>query len=163
VIGVVLSDRFRWIAVPLLVAALVTLGGVWAWSPNARSAVDRCWRAPESCAGQELFIPLVLVTSEPGEEVGVIASGRWSIRARGLPAEARSGDRVSVLGRFDGDGVVHVSEVVAHPWRTAKGALGFVGMGVLAVVMAGVFRMRRGPRGWHLTPRSWTAIGAPDA
>lgn len=147
------SDRSAWIVVPVL--ALLLVGDAVAWGvyqSGAPEGVDRCLMAPESCVGERVILPLLIVygVDEEGAWVGR-PSGR--IRVSGTHPDLVAGTEVSLGGVFAEAGVLQLAEVEPHPWRAWKRRLGLIGAVLAAGLALVAFTVRRTRDGWRVVPR----------
>lgn len=149
----IFSDRAAWVAVPLL--GLLLVGDAVAWSvyqSGAPEGVDRCLMTPESCVGERVMLPLLIVYETDGEGASVgRPSGR--IRVEGQDPGLVAGTEVSVGGVFEEAGVLRLEVVEPHPWRAWKRRLGLIGALLAAGLALAALTVRRTPEGWRVVPR----------
>jgi hypothetical protein len=118
--------HLRWPLALLLIGWLVFMGQGYAETIQQRTRwVEDCKDEVAACGDRKVFLALVEVI-ELDEQAFVVRK------------------TISVIARFDAEQDLLIEEWrESHPWREEKEALGFVGLGLAALVLVGGFRLGR--------------------
>ncbi|MCB9777616.1 MAG: hypothetical protein H6742_03545 [Alphaproteobacteria bacterium] len=141
-----IPDRLRW---PVLLLCLVGIGwlGVAStdFAENRDAGIRAALRDPVGYEGSEVLLMMWWVVSVEGPDH--FTATRWNVETavEGPSEGLEPGDVVSVSGTVhDGGAYVRATEVQHHRWRTAKEALGVVGLLGALVAFPLAFRRRDG-------------------
>mgnify|MGYP007046921085 CR=1 FL=1 len=139
-------ELLRWPLALVLSGWLVFMGQDYAETIHQRTSwIEDCKEAARGCADRKVFLALVEVV-ELREDAYVARKATLDHLIYGDSSELRPGETISVIARFDPEQGVLVEEWLEHhPWREAKEALGFAGLGLSVLVLLVGFR--RGPQG----------------
>jgi len=139
-----LSDRLRWLKLPLLLAALIA-SGVHLGRVGDRETVyvDEMLAEPAQYHGEDVYLGQFRVERIEGDRAWL-----WSpwveIAAAPIPAGLAAGDPVSVRGTFQRDGTVQVDTWRVHELLWIKKAVGIVAsLGALVLMTMALVRGRR--------------------
>ncbi len=136
--------HLRWPLALLLIGWLVFMGQGYAETIQQRTRwVEDCKDEVAACGDRKVFLALVEVI-ELDEQAFVVRKATIDHRIHGSTQGLELGETISVIARFDAEQDLLIEEWrESHPWREEKEALGFVGLGLAALVLVGGFRLGR--------------------